>query len=80
MEVTYILIVSVVTYILGVINKMLFDAIPNWYIPIQNVVIGLISGLVCYFANIESNLFNAIVVCLVAARAVGGVSFCLLVI
>ena len=74
MEVTYMLIVSVVTYILGAINKMFFETLPNRFIPIQNVIIGIISGLVCYFANIETNLFNSIVVCLVAAQAAGGVS------
>ena len=74
MEVTYMLIVSVVTYVLGAINKMFFETLPNRFIPIQNVIIGFISGFVCYFANIETNLFNSIVVCLVAAQAAGGVS------
>ena len=74
MVVTYMLIVSVVTYILGAINKAFFESLPNRFIPIQNVIIGFISGFVCYFANIETNLFNSIVVCLVAAQAAGGVS------
>lgn len=74
MEVTYMIIVSVVTYILGAINKLFVDSMPNRFIPIQNVIIGFISGFVCYFANIETNLFNSIVVCLVAAQAAGGVS------
>ncbi len=68
------LIVSVVTYILGAINKVFVDSMPNRFIPIQNVIIGFISGFVCYFANIETNLFNSIIVCLVAAQAAGGVS------
>ena len=74
MEVTYMLVVSVVTYILGAINKAIFETLPNRFIPIQNVVIGLVSGFVCYFANIETNLLNSIVVCLVASEAAGGVS------
>lgn len=74
MEVTYILIVSVVAYILTAINKMFFETLPDRFIPIQNVIIGLISGFVCYFADIETNLFNSIVVCLVAAEAAGGIS------
>ena len=74
MKVTYMLVVSVVTYILGAINRAFFETLPNRFFPIQNVVIGLISGFVCYFANIETNLFNSIVVCLVAAEAAGGVS------
>lgn len=42
MEVTYMLIVSVVTYILGAVNKMFFETLPNRFIPIQNVIIGII--------------------------------------
>ena len=53
---------------------MFVDRMSNRFIPIQNVIIGLINGFVCYFANIETNLFNSIVVCLVAAQAAGGVS------
>ncbi len=56
MEVTYMLIVSVVTYILGAINRAFFETLPNRFFPIQNVVIGLISGFVCYFANIAISI------------------------
>lgn len=34
MEVTYMLIVSVVTYILGAINNLFVDSMPNRFIPI----------------------------------------------
>ncbi len=65
MEVTYMIIVSVVTYILGAINKLFIDSMPNRFIPIQNVIIGFISGFVCYFANIDTYFSNSFVVCIV---------------
>ena len=42
MEITYILVISLVTYVFGSITKMFIDIIPNKYIPIQNVIIALI--------------------------------------
>lgn len=72
MEVTYVVIVGIITYVLGAITKLFVDAIPNKYIPIQNVIIGLISGLVCYFTKIESNLLQSLVLCFTAATAAGG--------
>ena len=62
MEVTYMLIVSVVAYILGAVDRLFMETIPNRFIPIQNVIVGIISGIVCYFADIETNLFNSIIV------------------
>lgn len=72
MEVTYVVIVGMITYILGAITKIFIDSIPNKYIPIQNVIIGLISGLVCYYTKVETNLLQALVLCFTAATAAGG--------
>ena len=72
MEVTYVIIVSIITYILGAITKMFIDTIPNKYIPIQNVIIGVISGLICYFTKIEPSLIQALVLCLLSTMGAGG--------
>lgn len=40
-EITYVVIVSIVTYVLGAITKLFIESIPNRYIPIQNVIIGV---------------------------------------
>ena len=74
MEVTYMLIVSVVAYILVAIYKLFIEKISSKFIPIQNVIVGIVSGVICYLAGIEQNLFNSIVVCLVASQAAGGVA------
>lgn len=74
MDITYIIIVGIITYILGAITKVFIDTVPNKYIPIQNVIIGIISGLVCYFTKIEPNLLTSLVLCLSATNAAGGIA------
>ena len=74
MEITYVIIIAIVAYILGAITKMFIGALPNKYIPIQNVVVGIISALICYFTDIETNLIQAIVLCLAATMGAGGIA------
>ncbi|MEG0282943.1 MAG: hypothetical protein RR662_07190 [Clostridia bacterium] len=74
MEITYIIIVGIVTYILGAVTKTFVNEIPNKFIPIQNVLIGVISSLICFFAKIEPNLMQALVLCLTASMSAGGVA------
>ena len=74
MEITYVIIIAVVAYILGAITKIFIDTVPNKYIPIQNVVVGIISALICYFTKVEPNLLQAIVLCLVATMGTGGIA------
>jgi len=72
MEITYITIVFIITYIFGAFTKVFVDAIPNKYIPLQNTIIGIISGLICYFIGIEPNIVQAIVLCFIASTGAGG--------
>lgn len=74
MEITYVIIISLVAYVLGSITKLFIEKIPNKYIPLQNVLIGLISAFICYFAKIETNLLQAIVLCLMATMGAGGIA------
>lgn len=74
MEITYVIIIAIIAYICGAITKIFIDEIPNKYIPIQNVVIGVISAIICYFTGIESDLLQAIVLCIVACMGAGGVA------
>ena len=74
MEITYVIIIAIIAYICGAITKMFVDEIPNKYIPIQNVIIGAISAIICYFTGIEPNLLQAIVLCLVATMGAGGIA------
>ena len=74
MEITYIVIVSLVTYVLGAISKIFINTIPNKYIPIQNIIIGLISGFICYLAKVEPHLIDSIILCIMASSAAGGIA------
>ena len=74
MEITYVVIITLVAYVLGSITKLFIDTIPNKYIPLQNVLIGLVSAFICYFAKIETNLLQAIVLCLMATMGAGGIA------
>lgn len=74
MEITYVVIIAIVAYILGAITKMFIDAVPNKYIPIQNVVVGILSALICYFTGIETDLLQSIVLCLAATMGAGGIA------
>lgn len=74
MEITYVIVIAIIAYIFGAITKIFVDSIPNKYIPIQNVVIGIISALICYFTGIEPNLLQSIVLCIVACMGAGGIA------
>lgn len=74
MEITYVVIITLVAYVLGSITKLFIDKIPNKYIPLQNVIIGIVSALICYFTKIETNLLQAIVLCLMATMGAGGIA------
>lgn len=74
MEITYVVIITLVAYVLGSITKVFIDKIPNKYIPLQNVIIGLISAFICYYTKIETNLLQAIVLCLMATMGAGGIA------
>ena len=52
MELTAFSVISLVTLIIGFISKKL-KIVDKKYIPLQNVVIGIISGFIVYFADIE---------------------------
>ena len=74
MEITYIIVVAVVAYIFGAINKIFINDVPNKFIPIQNVGIGLVSGIICYLIKIEPDFIESVFLCLVATMSAGGIS------
>lgn len=63
MEITYVLIVSIVTYVLGAITKKFINKISNKYILIQIVIIKIINDWINYYPKIYTffvyyHLFN----------------------
>ncbi|MBR6613157.1 MAG: hypothetical protein IKK84_00130 [Clostridia bacterium] len=76
MEVTVVSIISivtaVVTYIFGFLVKK-FNILEKNYIPLQNLVIGIVAGVVCSVLNIEGmDMTTALIVCLTSALGAGG--------
>lgn len=67
-------IIMLVAYVFGAITKIFIENIPNKLIPIQNVIIGVISGFVCFFLNIDSDLLNSILVCIMSTMSAGGIA------
>ena len=74
LTITYVVIVAVITYIFGAISKAFVDQIPSKYIPLQNVIIGIISALVCYFTKVEPDLLTSFILCIISAAGAGGVA------
>lgn len=74
MNINVSLIIMLVAYVFGSITKIFITKIPNKFIPLQNVVIGLLSALVCFFMKLEPNIGEAIVVCLMSTMGAGGVA------
>jgi len=71
MTITYIVIIAVVAYVFGAITKAFIENVPNKFIPLQNVVIGIVSALICYFCKIETVLLQSVILCLVATMGAG---------
>lgn len=74
MTISLSVIIMLVAYIFGAITKIFIENVPNKFIPIQNVVIGILSGVVCFFLRIDDNLLNSIVVCIMSTMSAGGIA------
>lgn len=59
MELTIAGVISFITLILGQISKKI-GWVDKKYIPYQTCVIGLVSGVICYFTGLTENVFMRI--------------------
>lgn len=71
MELTITSIISFVTLIIGFISKR-FKIVSKKFIPYQNLIIGIISGLLVYLTGIDENLYSAIIASIMASLSAGG--------
>jgi RsiW-degrading membrane proteinase PrsW (M82 family) len=74
-QLTYVVAIALITYVCGAITKSFIGTIPNKYIPMQNVIIGVLSGLVCYFVpafNMTGTLLSDVVMCMLTSCGVNG--------
>ena len=71
MNLTISTIIAFVTLLLGQITKKL-GWVNKKYIPIQNLVIGLLSGVICWLLELEPNVIKALITCVIASYGAGG--------
>lgn len=66
-----IVVTAFITYVFGILSKK-FDWVESTYIPVQNLLIGFIAGLLVYVSGINSNPISSIIVCCASALTAGG--------
>jgi hypothetical protein len=67
-----LVVTAFVTYVFGILAKK-FKWVKSKYIPIQNLIIGIVAGILVHVAGVEDNLASAIIMCAAAAFTAGGV-------
>ena len=77
MEITTVSVITIVTiivtYVFGIIAKKI-PCIKDEYIPLQNIVIGLASGIICGILNIEGlDVGTGMIICLSSSLGAAGI-------
>lgn len=65
-------VVLFTTLVFGTICKGLNICTKN-NIPLQNLIIGILSGILCYFIGVVPNIFEAIILCVIYSFSAGGI-------
>lgn len=71
MELTVSGIIAFVTLILGQITKKL-GLVDKKYIPVQSFVIGLLSGVIVYLTDLDTNFLSAMITCIISSLCASG--------
>ena len=67
------IVTAIMTYLFGLLSKKV-TWFKDEYIPLQNFVIGIVSGIICGLLNIDGmNITTAIITCLSSSMAAGGI-------
>lgn len=61
----------VITYIFGVLAKK-YEWIESQYIPIQNLFVGIIAGVLAWIVGLSNNVIVSIVTCLIGSFTAAG--------
>lgn len=65
-------VVLFTTLVFGTICKSLNICTKN-NIPLQNLVIGILAGILCYFIGVVPNIFDAVILCVISSFSAGGI-------
>ena len=75
MELTVEIIIAVatalVTAVFGTLAKK-FNWATQDYIPYQNIIIGIIAGILVFATGLNTNILYALILCIFSATAAGG--------
>lgn len=73
MEITVALVVMAITLVAGEITKV--TSIPNKYIPLQNIIIAILSSIVCIIFGVEGlGVLETAITCIFASMSAGGIA------
>lgn len=73
MEITVAIIITALTLIAGEITKL--TSLDNKYIPLQNIIIAIISSIVCIAFKVEDmSVLQTIVTCIFGTMSAGGIA------
>lgn len=73
MHVTVALVVTAVTLVAGQITKL--TQIPNRYIPLQNIIIAILSSIICIIFKVQNlSALETILLCIVGSMSAGGIA------
>ena len=71
MEITVALVVMAITLVAGEITKI--TTIPNKFIPLQNIIIAVLSSIVCLVFKVEGmGVLETVITCVFASMSAGG--------
>lgn len=69
-ELIFAVVTAVITGVLGTFTKN--KIVPSKYIPIQNIVIGIIAAIIAVYFKLFNDIPTAIIVSLALSLGVGG--------
>lgn len=73
MEITVALVIMALTLIAGEITKL--TAIPNKYIPLQNIIIALLASVICVVFKVQDmSVLETIITCVFGTMSAGGIA------
>ena len=62
---------TVMTLLFGGLAQR-FGWLESTYIPIQNVLIGIFAGVLCWLTGLNDNILTSILICLTSSLCAGG--------
>lgn len=73
MEITVALVIMALTLIAGEITKL--TAIPNKYIPLQNIIIAILASVICIVFKVQDmSVLETIITCVFGTMSAGGIA------